>query len=103
MLEKLKNLLLRNKDSGFIFPTAYDPEKKRGSLTILFAYISFVLVVASLVLLHFKKEVFVATTTTLSFWVLSMVFYLMRQGLSKVDIDLKQDRIDLESSKKDDT
>jgi hypothetical protein len=100
MYEKLKNLLLRNKDSGFILPTGFDPEKKRGSLTFLFAYISFTLTVVSLILLHVYEKLFVASTTTISFWVLCMVFYLLRGGLSNAKIDLKDKTIDLESDDK---
>lgn len=89
---KLYNYLA---DNGIKFPFAYDPTTKSPSVTLLFAYITFVFMMLSLIGLHIYKEILQATIVSIIVWVLSVVFYRLRE-LDKVKIDIKNQSIDLE-------
>ena len=56
----------------------HDPVVGKPSVTLLFPYITFVLSLISVISLHFKPSMVIATATTLMFWAISVVFYLLR-------------------------
>ena len=87
--------------NGIHLPYAHDPVSGKPSITLLFPYITFVLSVISLVLLHIKPSLIVATTTTLIFWGISVVFYMLRK-LSKAKFDLDDKSFELDSGEEHD-
>lgn len=82
-------------DKGIKFPFAYDPITKGPSVMLLFAYITFVFMMLSLIGLHIYKQILQATLVSIVVWVLAVVFYRLRE-LDKVKIDIKNQSIDLE-------
>lgn len=99
MFKWLKEVYHGMSEKGIRFPYAYDPVTKLPSVTLLFAYITFVGMITSLVLLHLYKQVLEATVISIIVWVLAVVFYRLRQ-LDKVKIDIKDQSIDLEDDTK---
>lgn len=73
---------------GLKLPHAYDPVTGQPSFRLLCAYVGLILAVISLVALHFNSSLLVATITTLCFWVLAMIFYMIKKLTSaKIDLD----------------
>lgn len=100
MFAYIKSLYLNLCDKGLRVPVVYDAVTKLPSVTLFFTYITFLMVVISLVLLHLDKQLWQATVTTICVWVLAVVFYRLR-ALDKVDVNLKNESIDLEDNQKD--
>lgn len=100
-MDKLSKLWKEMCVNGIHLPYAHDPVSGKPSITLLFPYITFVLSVISLVLLHIKPSLIVATTTTLIFWGISVVFYMLRK-LSKAKFDLDDKSFELDSGEEHD-
>lgn len=81
--------------NGIYLPFIHDPSTKTPSITLLFPYVTFALSVASIIALHFKIELFVATTTTLMFWLVSTILYMIRR-ITKAKIDLDDKSVELD-------
>jgi hypothetical protein len=88
------------KKGNLQLPYMYDPATQKSSLTALFAYMSFILVIASIVALHFKPALIVACSLSIFVWMFAMVLYLMRH-LTKAKIDLANKSFDLEGDDSD--
>jgi len=99
MFKGLKQFWVDGSVKGWHFPFAFDPRTQKPSITLLFPYITFVLSVISVIALHFKPTLIIATTTTLVFWAVSVVFYMLRK-LSKAKFDLDDKSFELESGEK---
>jgi hypothetical protein len=100
MLEKLLKSLLSgsyDKDLGQVVPLVYDPDKKKASFTLLSAYVSLTLALASVIALHFSEQFKSATLITLGFWAAATTFYLLHGGISKAKIDLKDQEVELDT------
>jgi hypothetical protein len=97
MLEKLKTILEFASKSGLYLPAAYDNDKPGPSTTLFFAHLTFCLTFAVCIVLIFKQEVLTAAITSMIFWVISTVFYLIRR-LKTFKADLDDRSISLEGS-----
>lgn len=100
MLEAVKNWYNDVKEHGIKFLYAYDSEKKSASSTLFYCYISFYLVLASLIALHFKAELLTASSVTIGFFSVCMIFYRLRK-IDKLKVDLDDRSIDIENNDKD--
>lgn len=102
MLEKIKQLLKSAGTKGMYLPFAHDPVSGKPSVTLLFPYLTFVLAFLSTIALHFKASLLVATSVSISFWALAVIFYMMRKiTKAKVDLDDKSFELGDDSQKND--
>lgn len=92
----LVDLTIKWSDEGIRLPMAYDNKTGKGSVTLLASYVSMTLTVASIIGLFFSDKFIAASTASMLFFVLSIVFYELK-NLSKASIDLDDRKIDLES------
>lgn len=82
---------------GMRWPLPHDPITEKPSITIMFAYASFVLAFISIIIFHFYPTVmFLPAATAISFWALSTVFYLLRK-LTKAKFDWQNKSLELGS------
>lgn len=82
--------------SGMQWPLAYDPVSQLPSLTLTCSYVSFILAFVSVIFLHiYPQTMFVPTSTAITFWFLSTMFYLLRK-ITRAKVDLKDKSVDLE-------
>lgn len=95
MLNFIKTIYKEMCETGIKFPFAYDPVTKAPSVTLLFAYITFVTMMVSLIGLHIYKQILQATLVSILVWVIAVVFYRLRE-LDKFKIDLKNQSVELE-------
>lgn len=98
-MSHIKALIASIAESGLKLPHAYDPTVKRPSFRLLAAYISFLLACASTIVLHFDVSLVVANIMTLLFFVLCMVFYMLKK-LNNAKIDLDDRSVELNSEDK---
>lgn len=98
---KIKNIWKSMSTKGVHLPFVHDPVSGKPSITLLFPYVTFVLSVISIIALHFKPSLVIATTTTLIFWGVSVVFYMLRK-ISKATFDVSDGSFELESGAKSD-
>lgn len=89
-LKKFNTLL----DKGIKLPLMYDPITDKPSVTLMFPYFSFILLMISLALLV-KENTLYGAIGVGSVWVLATVFYLLRK-LTKFKADLDDKSIELE-------
>jgi hypothetical protein len=94
------NLFKKWSQIGVMWPFVHDGSTKKPSITIAFAYVSYLMVVISVVCLHFKPELLTATLTTISVWLAAVVFYMLRK-LTKAKVDLDDRSFELDGG--DDT
>lgn len=94
MLAKLKQAINLAISAGLPLPHAYDPVAKQASFRLLTAYISFLVAVGSIVSLHVWPSLLSATITSISFYGLCMIFYMLKK-LTGAKIDLDDKKIEL--------
>lgn len=94
------NLFKKWSQIGVMWPFVHDGSTKKPSITIAFAYVSYIMVVISVICLHFKPELLTATLTTISVWLAAVVFYMLRK-LTKAKVDLDDRSFELDGG--DDT
>ena len=82
-------------EKGLRVPFAYDSFTKQPSITLFFAYVTFVIMMLSLIGLHVYKQILQATLLSVLVWVLALVFYRLRE-LDKINLNLKTGSIGLE-------
>lgn len=91
-LNDLKTLIKKANKDGIPLPMAKDwrDGKSLPSVSLLFVYISFIVMIVSAIALHVKTEYLSATVTLVLIWILAMVFYMIRRLKSfKADLDDK--------------
>lgn len=93
----MKELWKNWKKNGIPFLYAFDGSTKQPSITLLFAYLTFILVFISAIALHFFPNLLAASTFSLLFWIISFVMYRLRR-IDKFKIDLDDKSLELESS-----
>jgi hypothetical protein len=98
MLNKIKEVWNSWSDQGLKLPFVHDQTTKKPSVTLLTYYIMFLMTIFSLIALHFKIELIIATSITIISWVLSFIFYRLRR-LNNAKIDLDDKTIELSSDK----
>lgn len=96
MLEQIKKFFNFSSEKGLKLPYAFDPITKKPSVTLFFAYISFIIASISLISLHFESHLLSATGMSFIFTGMMIIFYLIR-SINKAKIDLDDKEIDLES------
>lgn len=101
MLKKFAETWERWSVKGLNLPKANDPIPDKPSVTLLAFYLMLMLTIASLVALHFKIELLVATTMTLLAWAMSFIFYKLRR-LDKAKLDLDDKSIELDAGDEND-
>lgn len=88
---------------GMHMPFVHDARTGKPSITLLFAYMTFILAFVSSVMLHFNSDIMMATFTSILFWVVSVVFYRLRNiDKAKIDFDDKSLELSGNSNKQDD-
>lgn len=97
MLQKLKDLYLKLSTEGVKVLFIYDGSTKQPSITLTFAYVAGLMTMLSLVALHLKDTLLTATSMTMLFWAIAVVFYRLRK-LDKVKFDLDDKSIELEGN-----
>ncbi len=100
MIQKLKDLWVQASTSGLLIPFVKDPVNQQPSVTLLMVLTSFLMTVVSLVALHLKADLLIATGTTMLFWIIGMVFYLIR-NIQRAKFDLDDKSFDIEGDKED--
>lgn len=81
---------------GIRLPFAHDPTTEKPSVTLLFPYVTFVVAVISTICLHFWPSMLMATATSIMFWIVAVVLYLLRK-ISRATFNLKDKSIGLDS------
>ena len=97
---KLSERIEKACKQGLRFPFLHDPVSKQPSVTLLFAYVSFILVLISIVCLHFYAQIQSASLVSILFFVICMVFYRLRK-LDSVAVNLKSGEVALKGDSKD--
>ena len=80
---------------AFKLPLAIDDTTGKPSITLTFPYVSFVLMVVSIIML-LKQNVFYGTICAVLVWLSATILYLMRQ-ITKVKASLSEKSIELEN------
>lgn len=99
MIEYLSNKLKEWNTTGVRFIFAHDPTTDKPSVTLLFPYVSFMLLVISTIGLHFNTNLVIASIFTAMVWIASVIFYLMRK-LQKASFSVKTGSVELEAKDK---
>ena len=94
--EKLRSTYERWATKGIHLPFIYDPTNNKPSITLFFPYASFTVALASVIALHFKPALFIATSVSITFWVLSTILYMIRK-INKAKFDLDDKSIELDA------
>lgn len=81
--------------TGLKVPFARDAATNKPSVTLFFAYITFLIACVSIICMHFLEKLALATWTSMGFWFLATVLYMMRQ-ISKAKLNFKDKSVDLE-------
>lgn len=97
MFKFLKDFYNSMCEDGLRIPFAFDSVSQKPSITLLFAYITFVLMTLSLIGLHFYKEILQATLVSILVWVLAVVFYKFKE-FDRFKVNLKDQSVDLEDT-----
>lgn len=97
MVQKIKDILKSWSEVGIKFPFAWDASTNKPSVTLLSFYVMMILTTLSLIILHLKTDLWLATGFTLIAFTLSFVFYKMRQ-VDKLTLDLKNQSVELDAN-----
>ncbi|PCI45901.1 MAG: hypothetical protein COB41_00495 [Proteobacteria bacterium] len=100
-MSKFSNLWTKWSEKGLKFPFVNDPVTNKPSITLMFPYITFVASIISLILLHIWPSMILATSTTIMFWAISVIFYMIRK-LNKTKIDFANRSIELDAGDESD-
>lgn len=95
MLVKLLEIWKKWSDEGMKLPFVFDSRTKKPSITLLFAYVTFINMIISLILLHVWQSLLIATSASILVWVIAVIFYRLR-NLDKAKIDLDDKSIELQ-------
>lgn len=81
---------------GMYVPYFHDGSTGKPSITLMFPYITFVIAVISTIALHFSLNLLVATITSITFWAVATVFYMIRK-ITKASFDLDDKEFSIEN------
>lgn len=101
MFRQLKKILEFSSKNGLYFPSAYDQKARGPSVSLFFAYISFIMTNV-LIILYSVENLAQAVIMSMICTFMYLVFYLIRK-LSKVKFDLDDKEIELDSGPEDTT
>lgn len=94
MIEKIKELLKNANEEGLKLPFAKDGVTGQPSVSLLFAYVTFMTTLVVGLFLSYK-DILSGSIFMLTFWTLSTVFYLIRK-ITKFKADLDDKSIELD-------
>lgn len=97
-MSQIKALFAAWRKHGLSLPQAYDPAEGKQSFRLLIAYASFMLACVSVMLLHIWPSLLVPCLTTMTFFALCMIFYMLKK-LTSAKIDLNDQEISLNGEK----
>lgn len=97
MFEGIKQFFTYGSEKGLKFPYAHDGVSGKPSVTLFFSYVSFYLTIISLIALHFKDSLLIASITTCVYSCIMIIFYLIRT-IKRAKIDLDDRSLDLEGT-----
>ena len=97
MFKAIKNFYGNICEKGLRIPFAFDSVTKQPSITLFFAYVTFVVMMLSLIGLHVYKQILQATLLSVLVWVLAVVFYKFKE-FDRFKINLKDQSVDLEDT-----
>lgn len=97
MFEGIKQFFTSGSEKGLKFPYAHDGVSGKPSVTLFFSYVSFYLTIISLIALHFKDSLLIASITTCVYSCIMIIFYLIRT-IKRAKIDLDDRSLDLEGT-----
>ena len=80
---------------GLKWPLMHDPVDGKPSVTVMFAYLTFILASCSVIGLHFFPSTLAASGVAIGFWSMATTFYLLRK-ISKAKFDLKNQGFELD-------
>lgn len=86
-MNEIKTILAKWSDSGIKFPYAYDGSTGQPSITLLFAYLTFVVALVGNISVYFNPNLLTASINSSVLWVVAFVLYRMRK-LDNVKFDL---------------
>jgi len=96
MLSKIKEFVKSWSEKGLNLPFFQAVIQNKISITMWFAYISFIVMIASVIGLHFKPNFLIPTIVTIVVWVIATIFYLIRR-IHKAKLDFNNKSLELES------
>lgn len=99
MFKKFLSWLEENRDYGVTVFLAYDPISQKPSITLLMAYVSFLLAIGSTILLH-AQSLLMGTIASIMLATITTIFYLIR-SLNKAKINLEEKSFELENNDED--
>lgn len=103
MLESIKSFINRANEEGLRLPFARDAANGKPSVTLLFAYISFVLAICANIY-FILKDPQMGTILSITTWAIALVFYRLRSlDHVKFDLDDKSIELDGDEEKNDST
>ena len=88
MFKKFLKWMEENRDYGMTLWLAYDPVSQKASITLLMAYISFILACIGNIIIWFKADPLLASLVNILFCSLMVVFYMIR-SINKAKFDLE--------------
>lgn len=101
MFKKFLKWIEENRDYGITVFLAYDPISEKASITLFMSYISFLLSIISLGMLHFNEKLLMATGMSFLLTFMMVIFYLIR-SINKANINFKERSVSLESNETND-
>lgn len=96
MFKKVNSLWSAWCEKGIKLPYAFDPETNKPSITLMFFWVTSILSIISLILLHLNLVSNIATTYSLVFIFSAFIMYRLRK-LDKVKIDVENKSIELDN------
>ncbi len=96
-MQKLLEIWKSWSEEGIRWPYLFDPTTKEPSITLTLLYITSILMLSSVIALHFVEGILTASMVTILIWVLAYVFYRLRK-LDKFKLDLDDKSIELNGS-----
>lgn len=86
--------------TGIKFPFAHDATTGKPSITLFFPYVTGFISIVSVIALHFKLDLVIASLTCIVFWLIAMILYMLRRiSKAKFDLDDKSFELDSDSEK----
>jgi len=97
MIDKLKRFFEFSNKTGLYIPLAYDANREAPSITLMIFFISGIITITSLILLHFFPQMLTATSMSILFTAMSFVMYRVRH-IDKLKFDLDDKSFELHTS-----
>lgn len=97
LMNKLLEIWKSWSTDGVHLPFVYDATTQGPSITLGLLYLTSLVMLSSVIALHFVDGILTATLTSVMIWVLAYVFYRLRK-LDKFKLDLDDKSIELNGS-----